>query len=105
MFHNAGTGKLVSMRLPNLERKHMQPTTTPGTAETADYLSFRLGGLDYGLPYSRVRELRPFRELDRFSSDGALLHSATPDTQMVFADTTGSLDWTYSPGPLDPLVS
>lgn len=51
----------------------MQPTTTPCTAETAHYLSFRLGGLDYGLPYSRVRELRPFRELDRFSSEGALL--------------------------------
>lgn len=35
----------------------------------------------------------------------ALLHSAIPVTQMVFADTTGSLDWTYSPGPLDPPVS
>lgn len=83
MFHNAGSGKLVSMSLPNLERKHMQPTTTPGTAETADYLSFRLGGLDYGLPYSRVRELRPFRELDRFSSDGALLHGVAVSRGMI----------------------
>ena len=83
MFHNAGTGKLASMRLSNLERKRMQPTTTPGAAEKADYLSFRLGGLDYGLPYSRVRELRPFRELDRFSSDGALLHGVAVSRGMI----------------------
>ncbi|KAB8057391.1 DUF342 domain-containing protein [Janthinobacterium sp. FT14W] len=29
----------------------------------------------------------------------ALLRSATPATQPVFADSTGSLDWTYSPPP------
>ena len=29
----------------------------------------------------------------------ALLRSATPATQSVFADSTGSLDWTYAPPP------
>ena len=29
----------------------------------------------------------------------ALLRSATPATQSVFADSTGSLDWTYQPPP------
>jgi len=62
----------------------MQPTTTPGAAATAEhstaqhltqYLSFRLGGLEYGLDYRCVRELRPLKELDRFSSEGELLHS------------------------------
>ena len=33
----------------------------------------------------------------------ALLHSAVPVTQMVFADSSGSLDWTYSPPPLDTI--
>ena len=60
----------------------MQPTTTPGAAATAEhstyltqYLSFRLGGLEYGLDYRCVRELRPLKELDRFSSEGEVLHS------------------------------
>ncbi len=52
----------------------MQPTTTPGAA-TAQYLSFRLGGLEYGLDYRCVRELRPLKELDRFSSEGEVLRS------------------------------
>ncbi|NBV19773.1 chemotaxis protein CheW [Janthinobacterium sp.] len=62
----------------------MQPTTPPGAAGTAErgtahsltqYLSFRLGGLEYGLDYRCVRELRPLKELDRFSSEGEVLHS------------------------------
>ena len=61
----------------------MQPTTTPCALPAADFLSFRLGGLDYGLPYSRVRELRPFRELDRFSSEGALLHGVAVSRGMI----------------------
>ena len=61
----------------------MQPTTMPCAGQTADYLSFRLGGLDYGLPYGRVRELRPFRELDRFSSEGALLHGVAVSRGMI----------------------
>ena len=58
----------------------MQPTTTPGAAAMADtlrapYLSFRLGGLEYGLHYGSVQELRPLKELDRFSSQGEVLQS------------------------------
>ena len=56
----------------------MQPTTTPGAATAqclTQYLSFRLGGLEYGLDYRCVRELRPLKELDRFSSEGEVLRS------------------------------
>ncbi|WP_258194490.1 chemotaxis protein CheW [Janthinobacterium sp. PAMC25594] len=50
----------------------MQPTTTPDAATAqylTQYLSFRLGGLEYGLDYRCVRELRPLKELDRFSEE------------------------------------
>ncbi|WP_219114278.1 chemotaxis protein CheW [Janthinobacterium sp. UMAB-56] len=56
----------------------MQPTTRPGAAAAqylTQYLSFRLGGLEYGLDYRCVRELRPFKELERFSSEGEVLQS------------------------------
>lgn len=56
----------------------MQPTTTPDAATAqclTQYLSFQLGGLEYGLDYRCVRELRPLKELDRFSSEGEVLRS------------------------------
>ncbi|MFZ4875199.1 chemotaxis protein CheW [Janthinobacterium sp. Mn2066] len=58
----------------------MHPTTTPGAVMMADtlrapYLSFRLGGLEYSLHYGNVQELRPLKELDRFSSQGEVLQS------------------------------
>ncbi|GAB2864490.1 chemotaxis protein CheW [Pseudoduganella ginsengisoli] len=37
------------------------------------FLSFRLGGLEYALDYRNVRELRPLSAMDRFADDGAVL--------------------------------
>ncbi|HEV7816132.1 MAG TPA: chemotaxis protein CheW [Janthinobacterium sp.] len=37
------------------------------------YLSFRLGGLEYGLDFAKVQELRPLKELERFASDGEII--------------------------------
>ena len=37
------------------------------------YLVFRLGGLDYALDFGKVQELRPLKELERFSSDGEII--------------------------------
>lgn len=36
-------------------------------------LSFQLGGLDYGLDFSRVQELREFKSLERFAAEGAII--------------------------------
>ena len=82
----------------------MQPTTTPGAAtepSLTQYLSFRLGGLEYGLDYRCVRELRPLKELDRFSSEGEVLHSVAVsrgviipivDMRAAFGSTDGAPD-------------
>ena len=64
----------------------MQPTTTAGAATAqylTQYLSFRLGGLEYGLDYRCVRELRPLKELERFSSEGEVLHSVAVSRGMI----------------------
>lgn len=37
------------------------------------YLSFRLGGLEYALDFRKVQELRPLQALERFSTDGEIL--------------------------------
>ncbi|MBG6222109.1 MULTISPECIES: chemotaxis protein CheW [unclassified Janthinobacterium] len=66
----------------------MQPTTTPGATATAQrstvqYLSFHSGGLEYGLDYRCVRELRPLKELERFSSEGEVLHNVALSRGMI----------------------
>ena len=82
----------------------MQPTTTAGAATAqylTQYLSFRLGGLEYGLDYRCVRELRPLKELERFSSEGEVLHSVAVSRGMIipvvdmraaFGSTAGAPD-------------
>jgi purine-binding chemotaxis protein CheW len=40
---------------------------------TTQFLSFTLGGLEYGLDVAKVRELRVLKALERFASDGAIV--------------------------------
>ena len=37
------------------------------------FLSFTLGGLEYGLDFSKVQELRILKSLERFAADGAIV--------------------------------
>ena len=37
------------------------------------YLSFKLGGLEYGLDFGKVHELRILKSLERFAADGAIV--------------------------------
>lgn len=60
----------------------MQPTQTPEAppgsgapraAEARQYLTFRLGGLEYAVDYGTVQELRPLQALERFATDGEII--------------------------------
>lgn len=42
-------------------------------AVSQDFLSFRLGGLEYGLDFGKVQELRVLKSLERFAADGAIV--------------------------------
>jgi purine-binding chemotaxis protein CheW len=50
--------------------------STPAAALALErqYLSFRLGGLEYGLDFAKVQELRPFNALERFASEGEIIN-------------------------------
>ena len=37
------------------------------------FLSFQLGGLEYGLDFSKVKELRVLNSLERFASEGEII--------------------------------
>lgn len=42
-------------------------------ADLRQYLTFRLGGLEYALDYRRVQELRPLNALERVASGGEVV--------------------------------
>ncbi len=48
----------------------MYSDTSGGTRR---FLSFSLGGLEYGLDFDKVQELRVLKSLERFASDGAII--------------------------------
>ena len=46
------------------------PSAAPGRKQ---YLSFQLGGLEYGLDFLKVKELRLLKSLERFASEGEII--------------------------------
>ena len=46
------------------------PTASGGSLE---FLCFRLGGLEYGLDFRKVEELRILKSLERFAADGEII--------------------------------
>ncbi|PWF55065.1 chemotaxis protein CheW [Massilia glaciei] len=46
----------------------------PAVPGARKFLSFGLGGLEYGLDADRVRELRPLTALERVSNEGQIVH-------------------------------
>lgn len=51
----------------------MHIDTTTAHAPKTEYLSFTVGGLEYGLDFRKVKELRVLQSLERFASDGEII--------------------------------
>jgi purine-binding chemotaxis protein CheW len=52
----------------------MHATDTNSTCtQTVEFLSFQLGGLEYGLDFRKVKELRVLKSLERFASEGEII--------------------------------
>ena len=45
----------------------------PAPSGKMEFLSFQLGGLDYGVEFRKVKELRTLKSLERFASDGTII--------------------------------
>jgi purine-binding chemotaxis protein CheW len=54
---------------------HDTMTSNPieGGTRATQYLSFTLGGLEYGLDFAKVQELRVLKALERFASSGEII--------------------------------
>ncbi len=46
---------------------------TPALTGKMEFLSFQLGGLEYGVEFRKVKELRTLKSLERFAADGNII--------------------------------
>ena len=54
-----------------MQSNHEAPVSAD--TDVRQYLTFRLGGLEYALDYGNVQELRPLKALERFAADGEII--------------------------------
>ena len=48
-------------------------TIPSASTSRTQFLSFQLGGLEYGLDFSKVKECRMLKSLERFAADGEII--------------------------------
>jgi len=51
----------------------MHDTTTSSGSPASQFLSFTLGGLEYGIDFAKVQELRVLKALERFAASGEII--------------------------------
>ena len=79
----------------------------PAPLGKMEFLSFQLGGLDYGVEFRKVKELRTLKSLERFASDGAIISGVAVshgvimpivDMRVAFNERAGT------PGPMTDVI-
>lgn len=79
-------------------------TTTPALSNTVQFLSFTLGGLEYGLDFAKVQELRVLKALERFASDGEIIGGVAVSRGVVMPLVDMRLACGTTPDAPDPLT-
>ncbi len=76
-------------------------TTAPGKTE---FLSFQLGGLEYGLDFSKVKELRVLKSLERFASEGEIISGVAVSRGVIMPIVDMRVAMSGRQGVPDPLT-
>jgi purine-binding chemotaxis protein CheW len=81
----------------------MQPTDTSAACpRTTEFLSFHLGGLAYGLDFSKVKELRVLKSLERFASEGEIISGVAVSRGVIMPIVDMRVAMSGRPGMPDP---
>jgi purine-binding chemotaxis protein CheW len=80
---------------------HTNTTTADGTLQ---FLSFTLGGLEYGLDFAKVQELRVLNALERFASDGEIVGGVAVSRGVIMPLVDMRAACGSTPGAPDPLT-
>lgn len=77
---------------------------TIDSARTRKFLSFSLGGLEYGLDFDKVQELRVLKSLERFAAAGAIISGVAVSRGVIMpiVDMRAAIDG--KPAPPNPLT-
>ena len=78
----------------------MHTTTTTAT----QFLSFTLGGLEYGLDFAKVQELRVLEALEWFTADGEMLKGVAVSRGVIMPLVDMRAACGTSPGAPDPMT-
>jgi purine-binding chemotaxis protein CheW len=73
-----------------------------GDDEVRQYLTFRLGGLEYALDYRNVQELRPLKSLERFAADGEVINGVAVSRGIIMPIVDMRIAFGPRPPQLDP---
>jgi purine-binding chemotaxis protein CheW len=82
----------------------MHDTTLPAVASDRQYLSFTLGGLEYGIDFAKVRELRVLKTLERFTADGEIVGGVAVSRGVIMPLVDMRAAFGTRPGAPDPLT-
>lgn len=74
------------------------------TTTTTQFLSFTLGGLEYGLDVAKVQELRVLKALERFTSDGEMLKGVAVSRGVIMPLVDMRAACGTSPSAPDPMT-
>jgi purine-binding chemotaxis protein CheW len=76
-------------------------TRLPCKGQT-QFLSFQLGGLEYGLDFSKVKELRVLNSLERFASEGEIISGVAVSRGVIMPIVDMRVAMSGRPGANDP---
>lgn len=77
---------------------------TSDSARTRKFLSFSLGGLEYGLDFDKVQELRVLKSLERFAAAGAIISGVAVSRGVIMPIVDMRAAFAGKPAPPDPLT-
>lgn len=82
----------------------MDPSVSkkPASTNTMEFLSFSLGGLEYGLEFNKVQELRMLKSLERVSGSGELLDGVAVSRGVIMPIVDMRAAVEGIPAPPDP---
>ncbi|TFW11513.1 chemotaxis protein CheW [Massilia arenosa] len=71
---------------------------------TTDFLSFRLGGMEYGLDFRKVHELRVLKSLERFTTEGMIVSGVVMSRGVIMPLVDMRAAFGGAAGEPDPLT-
>jgi len=78
-------------------------TTSPGS-QPSQFLSFTLGGLEYGIDFAKVQELRVLKALERFASSGEIIDGVAVSRGVIMPLVDMRAACGTSPDAPDPMT-